>query len=159
MLFLGAWFPCAYGQIPAATASPADTPHVETTFHPKLSPDLMPMAREAMEDFDQGKYEDAEQIYRKLLAREPNNPYLLSNQGVVLFRESKLESAAAMLKKAVAAAPEDAFTLQSLGVVYYSMHNYDAAETCMIRVIQIDPKNAGAYNFLDAISHQKNRPK
>jgi tetratricopeptide (TPR) repeat protein len=144
------------GSSPANGANNA--PRVETAFHPKVTPDLMPMAREAMEDFDRGKYGDAEQVYDKLIARDPKNPYLLSNQGVVLFRESKLKSAEVMLKKAVAAAPKDAFAQATLGIVYYSMRNYDAAVTCLTQAIQIDPKNATAHNYLGITSSQKGWP-
>jgi tetratricopeptide (TPR) repeat protein len=104
-----------------------DGPVVETAFHPRVPEQLVPLALQAKEDFDEGKYPDAEATYAKLLQRAPANPYFLVNQGVVLFREDKLEAAEAMLKKAVAAAPRDPFTLSTLGIVYDKLHRYDDA--------------------------------
>jgi tetratricopeptide (TPR) repeat protein len=147
----------------ARTGAPAaaranDGPQVETSFRPPVADDLLPMAHEAREDFDRGHYADAENVYDKLLARDPKNPYLLSNQGVVLFRQDKLKSAEVMLKKAVAAAPKDAFGQATLGIVYYRMHRYDDAISALTQAIQLDPKNATAHNYLGITSSQKGWP-
>ena len=142
---------------PAVPDSP-DGPSVDTAFKPKVAPELIPMALDAKEDFDRGHYADAESVYTKLLARDPQNPYLLSNQGVVLFREDKLKSAEVMLKKAVASAPKDPFGQATLGIVYYKMHRYDDAISSLTQAIQLDPKNATAHNYLGITSSQKGWP-
>ena len=142
----------------AAGAGTGDGPQVETTFQPKVAEDLVPMAREAKEDFDRGHYVDAEGVYDKLLARDPKNPYLLSNQGVVLFRENKLKSAEVVLKKAVVAAPKDPFGQATLGIVYYKMHRLDDAISALTQAITLDPKNATAHNYLGIISSEKGWP-
>jgi Flp pilus assembly protein TadD len=142
---------------PVVPDSP-DGPSVETAFKPKVAPELIPMALDAKEDFDRGHYADAESVYAKLLARDPMNPYLLSNQGVVLFREDKLKNAEVMLKKAVASAPKDPFGQATLGIVYYKMHRYDDAINSLTKAIQLDPKNATAHNYLGITSSQKGWP-
>jgi Flp pilus assembly protein TadD len=142
----------------AAAGGNGDGPAVETSFRPKVADELVPMAREAIEDFDRGHYADAENVYDKLLARDPKNPYLLSNQGVVLFRQDKLKSAEVMLKKAVAASPRDAFSQATLGIVYYRMHRYDDAISALTQAITLDPKNATAHNYLGITSSQKGWP-
>jgi tetratricopeptide (TPR) repeat protein len=142
---------------PAVPDSP-DGPSVDTAFKPKVAPELIPLALDAKEDFDRGHYADAESVYAKLLARDPQNPYLLSNQGVVLFREDKLKSAEVMLKKAVASAPKDPFGQATLGIVYYKMHRYDDAINSLTKAIQLDPKNATAHNYLGITSSQKGWP-
>ena len=141
-----------------AAAASGDGPKVETSLKPKVADDLQPMALQAKESFDRGHYTEAEEAYRKLLAREPKNPYLLSNMGVVLFRQNKLKSAEVDLKKAVNADPKDAFSLATLGIVYYRMHRYDEAITNLTQAIQIDPKNATAHNYLGITSSQKGWP-
>jgi Flp pilus assembly protein TadD len=142
---------------PGVPDSP-DGPSVDTAFKPKVAAELIPRALNAKEDFDRGHYADAERVYTELLARDPQNPYLLSNQGVVLFREDKLKNAEVMLKKAVAAAPKDPFGLATLGIVYYKMHEYDAAINALTQAIQLDPKNATAHNYLGITSSQKGWP-
>jgi tetratricopeptide (TPR) repeat protein len=153
----------APGASPAASGSPSaatdpGAPQVETTFRPKVAEDLMPLAIEARDDFDRSRYAESEKCYEKLLAREPKNPYLLSNQGVVLFHEDKLKSAEVMLKKAIAASPKDAFSQATLGIVYYKMHRYDDAIEAFTRAITLDPKNATAHNYLGITSSQKGWP-
>ena len=143
---------------PDPAAGPVKAPSVETNFQPKVSDELKPLAREAKEAFDRGRYSEAEATYKKLLAREPTNPYLLSNQGVVLFRQGKLKSAEVVLKKSINAAPNDAFTLATLGIVYYRMGQYDEAMSFLTRAITIDPKNATAHAYLGITSSQKGWP-
>ena len=152
----------------AAPSSPSDEvppadgnkggPMVRTNAQPRVSEELLPMAREAKDDFDRQHYAEAERMYDKLLARDPKNPYLLSNQGVVLFRQDKLKSAEVMLKKAVAAAPSDPFAQSTLGIVYYRMHRYDEAMGSLTTAITINPKNPTAHNYLGITASQKGYP-
>ena len=131
-------------------------PQVQTVSRPRVSEELLPMAREAKEEFDRQNYPGAERTYDKLLARDPKNPYLLSNQGVVLFRQDKLKSAEVMLKKAVAfTTPDDAYSRATLGIVYYRMHRYDEAMRNLTTALQIDPKNPTAHNYLGITASQK----
>ena len=134
------------------------SPKVTTNAQPLVGDELLPMAREAQEAFARGKYTDAERVYDKLLSREPKNPYLLSNQGVVLFRQDKLKSAEVVLRKALAVTPKDPFCLATLGIVYYRMHRYDDALTYLTQAIQLDPRNATAHNYLGITSSQKGWP-
>ena len=130
-------------------------PQVQTVSRPRVSEELLPMAREAKEEFDRQNYSEAERTYEKLLARDPKNPYLLSNQGVVLFRQDKLKSAEVMLKKAVNAAPADAYSQATLGIVYYRMHRYDEAMRNLTTAIQLESKNPTAHNYLGITASQK----
>ena len=142
-------------QAAGATPSAGDGPKVAIDPKPNVSAELQPLATQAEESFHRGRYPEAEDAYKKLLARDPKNPYLLSNQGVVLFRQNKLKSAEVDLKKAVLADPKDAFSLSTLGIVYYRMHRYDDAIACLTQAIQLDPKNATAHNYLGITSSQK----
>ncbi len=133
-------------------------PAVETHYQPKVAEELRPLAREAKEDFDRGRYVEAEGAYKKLLAREATNPYLLTNQGLVLVRQGKLKSAEMVLKKSVDYAPSDAFTQATLGIVYYRMGRYDDAMTYLTQAITLDAKNAMAHAYLGITSSQKGWP-
>ncbi len=143
---------------PATNSSNKGGPLVRTNAQPRVSEELLPMAREARDDFDRQHYAEAERTYDKLLARDPKNPYLLSNQGVVLFRQDKLKSAEVMLKKAVNAAPNDAFAQATLGIVYYRMHRYDEAMSSLTTAITTNPKNPTAHNYLGITASQKGYP-
>ncbi|MEO6872943.1 MAG: tetratricopeptide repeat protein [Chthoniobacterales bacterium] len=130
-------------------------PEVETTFKPGVPGDLLPLAREAKESFDRGKYLEAEKQYQEILAKSPNNLYSLSNLGVVFFRNGKLKAAEQTLKKAIAIAPKDEFTHTTLGIVYYRQSKFDDALSELTKSLAINPKSATAHNYLGITASQK----
>ena len=139
-------------------AAKGSGPQVQTSSQPRVSEELLPLAREAKDSFDRGRYVDSELAYEKLLARDPKNSYLLANQGLVLLRQDKLKRAEVTLKRAVTSAPHDAFSQWVLGVVYYRMHRYDEATNCLTQSLTLDPKNPMAHNYLGITASQKGYP-
>ena len=130
-------------------------PNVETTFRPGVPDNLITVAREAKENFDNGKYRAAEKGYEQILAKSPNNLYSLSNLGVVLFRTGKLKAAELTLKKAITIAPKDEFSRTTLGIVYYRQAKFDDALTELTKALAINPKSATAHNYLGITASQK----
>jgi tetratricopeptide (TPR) repeat protein len=130
-------------------------PEISTTFKPAVPPALLPLAREAKENFDQGKFKRAEKLYQEILTKSPNNLYSLSNLGVVLFRNGKLKAAELTLKKAIAVAPGDEFTHTTLGIVYYQQNKFDDALSELTKSLAINPKSATAHNYLGITASQK----
>ncbi len=118
---------------------------------PNIPAEFLPLARDGKELFEQGKYREAEKIYEKILAKAPNNLYILSNLGVVRFREgnpAKLKQAEEVLVKATKVAPEDGFSHCTLGIVYYTQQKLDEAVSSLTKALAINPKNATAHNYL-----------
>jgi len=130
-------------------------PSVQTTAKPAVPDELVPIAREAKDNFDRGKYRAAEKQYQEILTKSPNNLYSLSNLGVVYFRTGKLKAAELTLKKAVALAPRDEFSHTTLGIVYYRQSKYDDAVAELTKALGINPKSATAHNFLGITASQK----
>jgi Flp pilus assembly protein TadD/predicted nucleic acid-binding Zn-ribbon protein len=130
-------------------------PNVETTFQPGVPRELIPLAREAKNNFDRGKYRAAEKQYHEILDKSPNNLYSLSNLGVVLFRVGKLKAAELTLKKAITIAPKDEFSRTTLGIVYYRQSKFDEALTELTKALAINPKSATAHNYLGITASQK----
>jgi tetratricopeptide (TPR) repeat protein len=124
-------------------------------FHPEVPADLLPLAREAKESFDEGKFREAEKLYQEILAKSPNNLYSLSNLGVVLFRNGKLKAAELTLKKAIAIAPKDEFAHTTLGIVFYQQNKFDEALSELTKSLAINPKSATAHNYLGITASQK----
>src|SRR6266550_4522750 len=120
-----------------------------------LPTDLIDIAKQAKENFDQGKYHAAERQYQELLTKSPNNLYSLSNLGVVYFRTGKLKAAELTLKKAVAIAPKDEFAHTTLGIVYYRQSKFDDALNELTKSLAINPKSAAAHNYLGITASQK----
>jgi tetratricopeptide (TPR) repeat protein len=130
-------------------------PEVGEKTRPGVPTDLLPLAKEAKANFDQGKFVEAEKLYQQILAKDPNNLYSLSNLGVVLFRNGKLKASELTLKKALAIAPSDEFTHTTLGIVYYQQSKFDDALSELTKALAINPKSAIAHNYLGVTASQK----
>jgi len=135
---------CLLGTGLLAGDKPADIP-----------PELRPLARTAKEQFDRGALTEAEQTYRKMLERAPENLYALSNLGVVLFREKKYKDAEQVFGKVTTLEVDDGFSHCTLGIIYYSQGRYDAAIDALTKALVIDPNNATAHNYLGISASQK----
>ncbi len=131
------------------------SPQVETQTKPKVPEELLPLARQAKEQFERGQYRESEKVYEKMLAQAPNNIYILSNLGVARFRGNKMRLAEEAFKKAIAVAPEDGFSHSTLGIVLYSQGKYDEAVDELTKALAINPKNAVAHNYLGITASQK----
>src|SRR5256714_5472536 len=129
-------------------------PTVQTTA-PAVPDELAPMARDAKDNFEKGKYRAAEKQYQEILTKAPNNLYSLCNLGVVYFRTGKWKAAELTLKKAVALAPKDEFAHTTLGIVYYRQSKFDEAITELTTALGINPKSATAHNYLGITASQK----
>lgn len=130
-------------------------PSVQTGPNLGMPDELVPIAREAKNNFDRGKYRAAEKQYQEILTKSPNNLYSLSNLGVVYFRTGKLKAAELTLKKAVTLAPKDEFSHTTLGIVYYRQSKYDDAVTELTKALAINPRSATAHNYLGITASQK----
>ena len=77
----------------------------------------------------QKRFADAEQAFRKLLARDPDNAPALNYLGYMLAdRGERLDESVGYLKKALQIEPENASYLDSLGWAYFKKDNLDLAE-------------------------------
>ncbi len=141
--------------LPKEGAKPGAGPNVETTFKPSVPEELIPVAREAKENFDGGKFRAAEKNYEEILTKSPNNLYALSNLGAVYFRTGRLKAAELTLKKAVTLAPKDEFTRRTLGIVYYRQAKFDEAVTELTKALAINPKSFIAHNYLGITASEK----
>ncbi len=136
-------------------AKPDGAPAVETSTAPNIPDDLLPLAREAKEQFDRANYREAEKAYERILSKAPNNIYALSNLGVVRFRAGKLKLAEEAFKKAIAVSPQDSFSQCTLGIVYYQQGKYDEAINALTKALAINPKYPVAHNYLGITASQK----
>jgi tetratricopeptide (TPR) repeat protein len=139
----------------AAAKDPSAGPNVETAFRPQVPDELIPLAREAKEHFDSGRFRASEKVYEQILAKSPNNLYALSNLGAVYFRTGRLKAAELTLKKATMLAPNDEFSRRTLGIVYYRQAKYDEAVTELTKALAINPKSYIAHNYLGITASEK----
>ena len=85
----------------------------------------------------QKKYEPAEEMFRKVLASDPQNATALNYLGYMLAdRGVKLEEALGFIRKAVDLDPTNGAYLDSLGWAYFRLGKYESAEDSLIKASQ-----------------------
>ena len=88
-------------------------------------------------DERQKKYDQAEDVFRKVLAADPQNAAVLNYLGYMLAdRGQKLDEALIMIKKAVELEPANGAYLDSLGWAYFKLGKYDLAEDNLNKAAQ-----------------------
>jgi tetratricopeptide (TPR) repeat protein len=85
----------------------------------------------------QKKYDQAEDVFRKVLTTDPQNAAVLNYLGYMLAdRGQKLDEALAMIQKAVDLEPANGAYLDSLGWAYYKLGKYEMAEDNLTKASQ-----------------------
>jgi tetratricopeptide (TPR) repeat protein len=85
----------------------------------------------------QKKYDQAEEMFRKVLASDPQNSMTLNYLGYMLAdRGVKLEEALNLIKKAVELEPSNGAYMDSLGWAYFRLGKYDQAEEELVKASQ-----------------------
>lgn len=91
------------------------------------------------------QFEQAEELYRKLLALDPENPNLLHFFGLLRHQRGYAEEGAELVKKALALVPDYIDAENNLGNIYLQTGQPELAEPCFRRVIELKPDFAAAY--------------
>ena len=143
------------GELPRGEKVDAGTLAGGSPGQPNIPAEFLPAAKDGKDLFEKGDYRGAEKVYEKILAKVPNNLYILSNLGVVRFRAGKLKQAEEVLVKATKIAPEDGFSHCTLGIVYYTAQKLDEAVSSLTKALAINPKNATAHNYLGITAASK----
>jgi tetratricopeptide (TPR) repeat protein len=85
----------------------------------------------------QKKYDQAEEVFRKVLGNDPDNAAVLNYLGYMLAdRGQKLDEALIMIKKAVDLEPANGAYLDSLGWAYFKLGKYEQAEDNLTKASQ-----------------------
>ncbi len=87
------------------------------------------LLQEGQQFEEQRNYPAAEDVYRKVLATDPDNPEALKQLGVIEQTEMKFPESIADFKRVLASAPEYPQVNFFLGLSYYAQHDYKDAIT------------------------------
>jgi tetratricopeptide (TPR) repeat protein len=108
----------------------------------------------------QKKYEQAEQMFRKVLQQDPNNPVTLNYLGYMLAdHNAHLEEAIALIKKALVLEPQNAAYLDSLGWAYFKVGNNDLAEENLRKAADKTPNDPTVQDHLAEVYAKTGRLK
>src|SRR5437764_15009690 len=100
-----------------------------------------------------GGYEQAEQLYRKILILEANNADALHLLGLLLRQTGRVRTGIDLLHRAVSLNPSVSQYHNHLGQALRDLHRPDDAIDSFREAIRLDPKNAEAHNNLGAALH------
>ncbi len=110
----------------------------------ELSPEKRLMAL-AAEHQKEGRLEDAEKLYRRILRHNPRNVDALRLLALIALKADHADEAEAMLQKAVSTAPDFIAATLELGRLLKDQDRFEEALGCFDKVIARDPANAAAH--------------
>ena len=102
--------------------------------------------------FDSHQAEKSIEAYGKALALQPNDPNVLTDQGIMYREVKKFELAAKNFEKASKLDPRHQQSLFNLGVVYaFDLKQTEKAIEAWTKVVQIDPNSQQAIQARTAL--------
>ncbi len=116
----------------------------------KLSPTRDALAR-ASQLHQQGKFEEAEKIYRQVLSQEPNNVDALRMLAMIAAAANKPLDSERLLRKVISLAPDFALAQLDMGRNLKEQDRYDEAIPYFKKAIALEPNNAHSYFLLGGV--------
>jgi predicted O-linked N-acetylglucosamine transferase (SPINDLY family) len=102
-----------------------------------------------------GRLQAAEQIYRQILALEPNHAEALHLLGLIAYQVGKHEVAVTCIGRAIELKGNEAAFHSNLGEAYRALRKLDEALVCCRRALEINPDFAEAhYNLAIVLREQ-----
>ena len=114
----------------------------------ELSPERRLMAH-AAEHQKEGRIDEAERIYRRVLRKNPDNVDALRLLALLAMRVDRQDDAESLLQRAIEIAPDFLLALLDLGRLLKEQDRYEEALGCFDRVIALEPTQPQAH-FLRA---------
>ena len=104
----------------------------------------------------QRKYNEAEQVFRQLIAADPRNANALNSLGYMFAeRGQRLDEAVALVERALAIEPGNAAYLDSLGWAYYKQNRLDRAEAPLRDAAKQLPTNSVIQSHLGDLLNKR----
>jgi protein O-GlcNAc transferase len=104
--------------------------------------------QEALRHHQAGRLDQAEGLYRHVLAVEPLQPDALHLLGMAALARGRLDEAFQLVNHAARLKPAEAVFVSDLGVVLESLERYPEAESAYRRALELNPRHAESLNNL-----------
>jgi predicted O-linked N-acetylglucosamine transferase (SPINDLY family) len=116
------------------------------------------MLQKALKTHQAGGIHEAQRLYRRVLAADPQNPDALHLLGVAALQTGRAEEAEELIRKALRHAPENAVFHNDLGEALAVRLRFAEAVERFQEAIRLAPGYAEAHNNLGLCYHAQNRP-
>jgi tetratricopeptide (TPR) repeat protein len=93
----------------------------------------------------EGRLEEAEQLYRRVLRQQPEHVDALRLLGQIAYKAGRITEAGRLLERAIAIAPDFTAAIIDLGRILKEQDRYEEAIGCFDRVLALEPDNAQAH--------------
>jgi predicted O-linked N-acetylglucosamine transferase (SPINDLY family) len=106
-----------------------------------------------------GKWDEAADVFRRILASDPGHADALHAFGVLHAQRGDHETAIALIGRAIALAPENAIAHYNHGKAQRDAGRHDEALTSYDRAVALMPKNVDAWSNRGTILQELGRPR
>ena len=113
---------------------------------------------EAVEHHRAGRLFEAEEIYRRILAAEPDYPYALCLLGTIAHAAGENDQAMDLIARAIAVKPDYTDAHNNLGSVLMALLRHEEALACFKKAIALAPENAEAHSNKGVVLKSLGRP-
>ena len=137
--------------------SPAQPEGVAASSPSEPPAEVLALISEARDQFINGNFALAEELYQQFVDLQPDNLVALANLGVTQFRQGKLTAAQLALERAIAIEPNDAFSLTTLGAVLIEQNRIADAMNFLERANEASSDDPITLNYLGVAASQLNQ--
>ena len=118
-----------------------------------LNPDLKAASRLAQA----GRHAEAVQLYRKLLARQPDDPEATHFLGICLAQSGRRDEGMPLIERSVRFAPQNTLYRQNFGLMLAEAGNLASAAEQFHEILKLETENATAHNYLGMVRQRLGR--
>lgn len=118
---------------------------------------LSPELQQALKLHQSGRYQEAETIYRRAIAQQPDHPVVPHLLGVLAAQTGRFDEANDLLRKATERQPRNPEVFNDIGGLAAMLGRLAEAETWLRKAIAIAPTHLGAMANLAKVLQQQKR--
>jgi protein O-GlcNAc transferase len=122
------------------------------------NPETDDIISQAVQHYDGGRLQQAEEICRRINQLHPDHPKALNLLGIILFRSGRTEEGLSLLLKAIALQPDFAAAHSNLGNAYKTMGRFAEAAVSFQRALAIKPDSAAVLYNLGGVFEAQGLP-
>jgi len=100
---------------------------------------------------DRGEIDQAIQMYRKALERDPDMLAAQNNLGVLLLQKKDYDQALKQFQEILATHPENVSAWVNSGLAYLELEDYTRAQEAFLKALSLEPENIQAHLNLGVI--------